>query len=597
MDQKIIFIIPTNTILRDDKYKKLFYHKTLFPLGLRIGFMSTKTELLMKVEGSDEKIYFDDKSTIIEHKGQFFIHMGNEIFKRIEEKIGDQEDQYIFLVAEGAPDRIRIAYIFQNKGEDTIFSEIEKEDPTVRFEAFGLPSNSIEIVEPPQIINAIYSFLSREHNEVLSVHANRFLKSPHILTHLFSQVQTLKSEDNIGHISTLRVLSENLRELLRPYKHKMAKNHQEAWSHYYGKKVSFVDEGMSRIISLPRTEPMGIRIGIYSVIPGETNIEKRESWDLFSFVIGDILGEKPKSANEVFQTDVKRLQEAARFILEPLIALNYAYKDPRPEIVVMHGPLQNKFEVYDSLPPNYIPRFNEDFLDSQGMRKEDVEADISRGLPWNECIPIYAYLMKRIFSSHIPFVGVVERSSSSMVIEGCINKLVENNEISASSGRKIKEKIGKYEYSDEYLFGCILDEGEYLTPIPIKKSQPNRAHDDWQSIIERIPSPWVTMVKCTADNFPFRIELNSFHSPEKLRDIMLLIYHTSLLLPYYAFPVGIDIVDKYAKIPDWLSKGISANLSAYILYKAVQTGDERLVMQIRKKLARSPRDFFFRPKP
>jgi hypothetical protein len=77
---------------------------------------------------------------------------------------------------------------------------------------------------------------------------------------------------------------------------------------------------------------------------------------------------------------------------------------------------------------------------------------------------------------------------------------------------------------------------------------------------------------------------------------MSLLYHMSLLLPNYAFPVGIDIADKYVKIPDWLSKGVSASLTAAVLKKLLKSGDERALIQVRRLLALAPRDFFFRPK-
>ncbi len=76
---------------------------------------------------------------------------------------------------------------------------------------------------------------------------------------------------------------------------------------------------------------------------------------------------------------------------------------------------------------------------------------------------------------------------------------------------------------------------------------------------------------------------------------MDLVYHTSRLLPEYAFPVGLDIVDKYARVPDWLSKGVSAAIAAQVLAKAVTTGQPRVLQQVRKLLAQSPRDFYFRP--
>jgi hypothetical protein len=104
------------------------------------------------------------------------------------------------------------------------------------------------------------------------------------------------------------------------------------------------------------------------------------------------------------------------------------------------------------------------------------------------------------------------------------------------------------------------------------------------------------MLKTSANNFPFRVELNNLNLKPAVHEIMGLLYHTALLLPNYAFPVGLDIADKYAKIPDWLSKGISARLTANILNRVLQTGNDRILKQIRQLLARSPRDFFYRPK-
>ena len=96
--------------------------------------------------------------------------------------------------------------------------------------------------------------------------------------------------------------------------------------------------------------------------------------------------------------------------------------------------------------------------------------------------------------------------------------------------------------------------------------------------------------------FHSRVEFNREFSTKKIHEVMKLVYHTSLLLPRYAFPVGIDIVDKYAKIPDWMSKGISAHLAANVFRYCLQEGDIGTLQLMRTLLSRSPRDFFFRPK-
>jgi hypothetical protein len=102
------------------------------------------------------------------------------------------------------------------------------------------------------------------------------------------------------------------------------------------------------------------------------------------------------------------------------------------------------------------------------------------------------------------------------------------------------------------------------------------------------------MLKTDEARFPFRIEMNEA-AGQSVDLLVRLVYHTARLLPRYAFPVGLDIADKYAKVPDWISKGVSVEIAAVVLKRALRTGDARLVTQVKSLLARTPRDFFFRP--
>ena len=77
---------------------------------------------------------------------------------------------------------------------------------------------------------------------------------------------------------------------------------------------------------------------------------------------------------------------------------------------------------------------------------------------------------------------------------------------------------------------------------------------------------------------------------------MKLIYHSSVLLPEYSFPVGLDIVDKYAKVPDWLSKGVSQHVAVKAYLLCLQEGNSRKLQLMRNLLGKSQRDFFFRSK-
>jgi hypothetical protein len=204
--------------------------------------------------------------------------------------------------------------------------------------------------------------------------------------------------------------------------------------------------------------------------------------------------------------------------------------------------------------------------------------------------------MKRLREMPVPVAGVVERGRGISFAMAAIDSLVGDGVLPRSTRSKLLKRLLRYEISDELLFGCILEEGEYLEPLRLVKNVPRRAHDRWQPVVAQFVAPIATMIKCSATNFPYRVETAVTPDTAELDRLMSLLYHMSLLLPNYSFPVGIDIADKYAKIPDWLSKGLSARLTANVLRKVLETGDPKLLMKVRRLLALSPRDFFFRPK-
>ena len=94
---------------------------------------------------------------------------------------------------------------------------------------------------------------------------------------------------------------------------------------------------------------------------------------------------------------------------------------------------------------------------------------------------------------------------------------------------------------------------------------------------------------------PVRLEMNqAAHAQEA--QVVSLTYHTARLLPRYAFPAGLDIVDKSAKIPDWMTHAVSRAGAAALMRKAIEYSDDPLVLaQVRRVLAGQPRDFFYRP--
>lgn len=292
-----------------------------------------------------------------------------------------------------------------------------------------------------------------------------------------------------------------------------------------------------------------------------------------------------------------------RYIVELLAIIRFLKKSKdHPSVVFLHGPLVNSYETYDEEEPNYIPGLDMGFLNEQEIKSDDVISEV-KSIPknsdgerlWNQLIAVYGYMLKKLFSNNIPIIGVIERSVSQSFTKGILSLLQFEGSITESYKRKIISLLKKYKISDDFLFGCVLEEGEYITPIVLTKNFQRRSHERWQSVIQQFPNPFAKILKTSSSRFPFRVEMNCNPDNSEIKEIFSLLYHTSLLLPNYAFPVGLDIADKYTKIPDWLSKGVSTSLTAIFLSKALKTGNPRILMQTRQLLASSPRDFFFRP--
>jgi hypothetical protein len=602
MDKKLILSASCSHLRAGHFHEKLLSDKLLLPIGRTIGFLDPEAEIQLKFNNANGDLILSDQVRIERMKDEYCLKMKREVFDDVFKCL--RTSDYVFIVFEGSVDQATAALCFYTK-DSAPFEEIENANPTLRLHGCDLPPVEVTMMEVTAVKAAFYKFLATNHPHLFSLGAQRFLSTPHILTHLFAHVMSLSSADNIGYISTLRVVADQLRQLVKNRIRKLEKDHRKLWSAFYGERLGFLDGGMSRVVGLPGTEPTGIRVGIYTVIPGERDLEKRETWHLQSYVIGDVVNDRSAIKESNSRTDTKRLQEASRYILEPLNALLYAnsLEGQSLKLLLVHGPLQYPFMVYDELEPWFIPAVDREFLANVDIFEEDVMATVediptgSDGRPlWNSCIPIYLYIMRRLWACQVPIIGVVERARSDSFAFQLIDSLVDEDTIPPSTAKRLKVNIKRHEIGDELLFGCMLEEGEYLLPLEVEKNSKHRAHDNWQSVVSQFPKPFVTMLKCSANNFPYRVEMPLCPKPEQLESRMSLLYHMSLLLPNYAFPVGIDIADKYAKIPDWLSKGISEGLTAAVLKKLLKTGDARTLMQVRRLLALSPRDFFFRPK-
>ena len=593
---KRFFVLASRNWLETPQNDKRL-KRNLYPLGKSIEHLQPDCKVLVKFKGPAGKLVMDPEGRIVRDKGLHCLE-SKELCRFFSENL---REDLVVLFVEGTPGDARCVV----QPLDSIWLDlIEEEDPTLRLASYDLPPIDVTTVVAERIVSKFYRTLGDDCPELFGMHLSRFLDSPHILTPLFAHVLSLRSEDNLNFVVELKKVAEQIRGLLKEHGKSVRidsfeTSHIDLWSDMEGKRVAFLDGGVARIPSLARLEPLAMRVGLYTVVPGESRMDEREKWSMDPFVIGDLVDPKRPITED---TDRKRLLEAARYTFEPLTALSSLNKDRSIAFLLIHGPLVNQFAMYDEGEPNFIPALDPKFLRGYGVTEEAVDAsvdDIPRDFQdnsflWNHFMAVYTHIMKLIHHHSKPIVGVVERGIGRSLTRAVLSALEEDRVITQAYRKRIDFILDRYDISDDFLFGCILRPGEYVTPLPVRKNLERRARQHWQPVVRQLPSPWATMVKTSETTFPFRIEMNKA-AVNQAKLLIRLVYHTSRLLPRYGFPVGLDIADKYAKIPDWIARGISGEMSASVIRRAINTGDPRVVAQVRQLLARTPRDFFFRP--
>lgn len=596
MEKSFFAVAKTGWVLKEPPNPKRVGRQRLYPLGNSVAHLEPGCDVLVKFRAKDGQLVTDGEGEIREYKGSYYLRS-----VELCEFVQDLSEEFVTAFFEGTPQEARCIV---QPCDAVWFELLAAEDPSRRLAAFGLPPTDSVIVDNSVLVATLHRTFSSEDRELFAVHVSRFLDSPHILTPLFCHVLSLRSEDNLNFVIELKKIAEQIRMLLRDHGksvgiQRMEKSHLDLWSEMEGSRVAFLDGGVARIPGVARLEPLALRVGVYGVVPGKRNLDNRETWFMQPYVIGDCVDPRHPI---VENTDRRRLLEAARYTFEPLSALSFLNNLTDTRFFLLHGPLVNQFAMYDEGEPHHIPALDPEFLDRFGITKADVTSHIldipddpkGGGPFWNHFMSVYAHVMMEVQRHPNPIAGVVERVAGRAVTRAVLTALKEDRVVKQAYVKKIEGLLEQYDISDDFLFGCILREGEYVTPLPVDKNLVRRARDRWRPVVRQIPSPAATMIKTEDTAFPFRVEMNEAATTEA--DILTkLIFHTARLLPRYAFPVGLDIADKYAKVPDWIARGISGEMSAAVIRRALRTGDPQVIAQVRQLLAKTPRDFFFRP--
>ena len=111
--------------------------------------------------------------------------------------------------------------------------------------------------------------------------------------------------------------------------------------------------------------------------------------------------------------------------------------------------------------------------------------------------------------------------------------------------------------------------------------------------MDLFPNVSIGYIKVSDNQSPIRIE--SLQNPVNLKKDYEYILATSKLLPNYGFPVGLSVVDKFAKIPNWMGKASRNYYTTYFLKEAIKQKNPNTISVALKVLSKSNRSWLTRP--
>lgn len=337
--------------------------------------------------------------------------------------------------------------------------------------------------------------------------------------------------------------------------------------------VAFVDGGIAQP-DVGIATPLVVRAGIFRVSPGERDLDKRETFDHFPLMLGELRG--GLKANSRYGDVVRQLVE--------LGALVTALEDERfadIRVLMLHGPLQfvsGPFFDHWFFPQDYeamlgknerehVLRVLGQFAGWCGrceLRGSDrCKHDIGdQHLP-AVCMMAFLqhYVFERSQEKDVLLCGVVERSFGRSLTRYIIRHMLETQPHvfdrllgaidmrGRGTAAQVDAILDATRYNDAVLLALALNRAEALEWYPVNARV--KINDDRVALFPDVQN---TFVRVTSAKYPMRIEVPATYGHDEREEVLRRSFEYASLLPGYAFPVGLDIVDKYAAIPSWMSK-------------------------------------------
>lgn len=418
------------------------------------------------------------------------------------------------------------------------------------------------------------------------------------------------------------------------------------WDDVRDEVVTFIDGGVGQVQISSRV-PILLRVGSYSVRTGEQRLSEREQFGYYPIVLGDLEGGSK---------DRKDFVDIVRITAELLGGLSALERTTDLRVLMFHGPLvylmggyagHTPFTERDidlflnqyAVDPSVGRDMKDEFLHAAklavypGMVPERADAWVHERV--YEPLAWIAFLYQRLIRTArdrrpVPIIaGVVERGASAefcrtVVFERVFRGLREHGRPEyfnalfgrqdLTSPRAIVERLG---YTDTLVLGMVLRPGEFTEPWLIDKygslhrgylTLLNETREDrvnWSCLLPgaragngfAFPEVQGSYVHVSDRTDPIRVEVFPDLGESQLEAAVHRAWLYARLLPGYGFPVGLDIADKHAHVPAWMtdaySKMIRFHLSASLQKGEItDTEMQRILVQA---IYIQHRDWLFRP--
>ena len=168
--------------------------------------------------------------------------------------------------------------------------------------------------------------------------------------------------------------------------------------------------------------------------------------------------------------------------------------------------------------------------------------------------------------------------------ENYFNKIFGRSDL--VSPEKLLDALG---YNDAILLGMLLNPGEYSeaweiqkfkgfstseVPLPGEVSSPRVDFTPLRPSAIGFPKVKGFYISVSETSEPIRVEVFDELGADQVAEAAYRVYLYARILPGYGFPVGLDVADKYAKIPAWMT-GAYDKMIRFQLGVSLQNGDVR----------------------